>query len=430
MSEVQSIQSSNPESLPVDMGEEMMNYRLSDLDYAITVSEYHDIHNQSALGVNETENSRDHALHAMPDDSIADSPGVSLCLNGLQEDLFAMNILNYLTAQDLCKLGITSKTFSKVTALPHLWKRLIQLDFSAVERESDSYSSRAVNASQTQIPNPSKQLYVKRYKEFQTRASRSRDYSMQQDTQRKREAQLVRYQKLLDFTQVRLLGPFFALAAFLIILLLAIKYDGNDIPIWACFFPVYVFAFYFGASIIVNYVVYRDRYQSRCATLGLWTNLRGPIRFMYVTALRENKTTAKLILVGLVVVMIQLVLVTIKLTGMDERASSTARHLSTRMSWAITFVPMWFLFACTLVTSCRRGSGGHLSALFIALIWIPFLILFVCLAVKLDREENGEGGRRNKHRIRLALILMPFWFLEGLMLVASVLLYFSTFCAG
>jgi len=151
---------------------------------------------------------------------------------------------------------------------------------------------------------------------------------------------------------------------------------------------------------------------------------------MYVTALRENKTTAKLILVGLVVVMIQLVLVTIKLTGMDESASSTARHLSMRMSWAITFVPMWFLFACTLVTSCRRGSGGHLSALFIALIWIPFLILFVCLAVKLDREENGEGGRRNKHRIRLALILMPFWFLEGLMLVASVLLYFSTFCAG
>ena len=50
-------------------------------------------------------------------------------------------------------------------------------------------------------------------------------------------------------------------------------------------------------------------------------------------------------------------------------------------------------------------------------------VLFVCLAVKLDREEfhPNSGGK-----LRLSLILIPFWIVEGSILAGTLAALVST----
>jgi hypothetical protein len=48
--------------------------------------------------------------------------------------------------------------------------------------------------------------------------------------------------------------------------------------------------------------------------------------------------------------------------------------------------------------------------------WVPLFILCVCLVVKL----NGIDHKNDDGNIRLALIFMPFWLIEGIIMMGSL----------
>ena len=58
------------------------------------------------------------------------------------------------------------------------------------------------------------------------------------------------------------------------------------------------------------------------------------------------------------------------------------------------------------------------------LVWIPFLLILVFLTLKLNSGDHNTG--ENYANMRLALIFLPFWIVEGIvMLVALGMLIFS-----
>ena len=79
---------------------------------------------------------------------------------------------------------------------------------------------------------------------------------------------------------------------------------------------------------------------------------------------------------------------------------------------------MWLLFILYLISPAigafSAGPGPFFGLL--TLVWVPMVILFVCLTVKLTGiEDHTKEGR-----MRLALIMMPFWFMEGLFMLGSL----------
>jgi hypothetical protein len=66
-----------------------------------------------------------------------------------------------------------------------------------------------------------------------------------------------------------------------------------------------------------------------------------------------------------------------------------------------------------------EGDGGaYLAGL--VLLWLPLLILFICLTVKLNGQDNHFYTAKSGS-MRLALIFIPFWIIEASVMVGSLL---------
>ena len=108
----------------------------------------------------------------------------------------------------------------------------------------------------------------------------------------------------------------------------------------------------------------------------------------------------------LVISALQLLLIILKLTS----------ALSS-VNWAAVLVPLWMFFGFFCVLPCCQELGNfrmdpvvYLGCM--VMFWVPFVVFFVSLAVKLQTRDS--------HRIRIALIFIPMWIIEGMVMLLNL----------
>ena len=84
-------------------------------------------------------------------------------------------------------------------------------------------------------------------------------------------------------------------------------------------------------------------------------------------------------------------------------------------SWGIVFIPIWiyFFLFCLLPLPSTFEVDPSVFMLCTICFWIPLLIFFILLAIKLDCYQNANN-------IKYVYILIPFWIIEGIILLMSI----------
>lgn len=340
-------------------------------------------------------------------------------LGGATEQLFISQILIYLGAKELCVLAEVSRFFAHASSASHLWSDLIKRDFQCDEIDVDGTSmGTAQNSQPSMLTLPSafavapKNGYQRRYREVKQRIQQKIEGRHAFESNLQAEITISRMEQFLDFTQVRLLIPLPMISLFLSMVLFTLHYDGLDISIWACAAPLLFFFAYLGLCILVARFVYNNQYTNGTLN-GMWQNMRGPVKIFFSELLGENGYLAYFTIIVLALFALQICLVAVKLAG-----DVTPSHIVHSFPWVLVFVPIWTLFALYCIApaiGCVTDTGVFLLGA--GLFWIPFFILCVCLVVKLYGQEN----HLHTGHIRLALIFMPFWVLEGSVMLGSLI---------
>jgi len=346
--------------------------------------------------------------------------------------IFTNHVLIYLSSAELARTSQCSNYFRNLASEANLWKEQFERDFTFVLHNNNNKSASAQRPlaaaggargeEDNELVPPGEEAvvvvvdslssYAQHYKDVMTRVEKAKRDKEESLMDLKRISQVARVQKFLDCTQVRLLTPLPMTTIFLSLLLLTLKLDGYRINIWACAAPLLFFFFYVFFCMLVARCVYTKQFDTTSLYRGLWTNLRGPIRLMFREALGESPRLACIAIVALLLCLAQVVLVAIKLSP-----SSIIATQPPSFSWGVVLIPMWCLFCIYCVspaTGCITEFGAYLTGC--ALLWIPLFIFFVCLAVKLGQKEQNHSSSNN---IRLALIFIPFWLIEGTFLASS-----------
>eukprot|EP01032_Pedospumella_encystans_P014369 gene14369-16506_t len=220
-------------------------------------------------------------------------------------------------------------------------------------------------------------------------------------------------ENFLDLTQVRVIIPLILASVILTITLFARKVDGSEIAYWVCFVPLLVALVYVALSFYLLKVLHRYEGSPKLILRGIWDNFRGPVMFVYQEILGAHLRLVYAVLGLLAVFIIQVLLVATKLS------STTPNELQEHyLPWPVVFIPIWLCLVlyCALPVFVRNIDAGAFLSL-MCLFVVPTLIFFVCLTVKLSGAQNNSPQRK----IRLALMLIPFWILEGVILLGSLL---------
>ena len=311
-------------------------------------------------------------------------------------DLFGL-ILSYLTAKDLSNLSVVCKHLLSDTSLPQLWKVLIDKDFIEADVQNGEYS---------------KSTYVSLLTSLSERVIRARSEKSQIEDDKYRQNRIFFLQIFLDVTQLRIMAILPPFSLFLTVLMLSLKFDGNDIAGWICFVPIIFLIFYVILSIGVASLIYRHQFLPDSMLRGLWSQMCGPIRMFYTDFMSQSSSGTCVSILVLCLCIMQTCLLSAKLTGPSNGESNLS------IPWGIVFLPIWCLFLLYCLYPVFGGirevhdAGPFAASLIFA--WVPLFIFFVCLTTKL----NGNDARTADGEIRLALIFMPFWIYEGIIMVS------------
>lgn len=140
----------------------------------------------------------------------------------------------------------------------------------------------------------------------------------------------------------------------------------------------------------------------------MYANVRGPIKTFYDETLHGSPFLVGCALIAAFMCLLQVIFVAVKLSP-----SATSAHIIRAINWGVVLLPTWILFTVSLLLV----SIMEPAVLFLAflLFWLPLFILIVSLTVKLNGEQNHD---KNAH-IRMALIFLPFWIIEGSIMAGS-----------
>jgi hypothetical protein len=322
--------------------------------------------------------------------SILNSPLHSLG-GGNSEYFLTLNVLVYLSAEDLCVLSQSSRYFAAICRSAHLWSAAYERDFATDAHLSSSMFSR-IN-------------YLERYRDHLRLVDRSKQEKLQLARDIRRLKQMDIVERVLDFLQMRTLGPVCMLCIFLSIVLFCQWEDGLHIPLWATGVPIAFSIIYAMMALGVIHWVHKHEYTMDHMLRGFWSNMTGPLVYFYQEAMNENSQLFYVVQAMLGMMVIQIGLVIIKLTSMVPVS------FQTQFSWGIVFIPLWLLFFMFLVSPCTRFRINPATYIFIFFIfWVPMFILFACLTQKLD----------NHRWMRMALIMIPFYVIESIVLLAAL----------
>lgn len=358
-------------------------------------------------------------------------------LGGPTEELLISRIFCFLNAAELAMLGLCCRHFSKITASPKLWSNLLKTDFlleeeaessgrnSALDRRSrlGQYRLGAANmglfnfsfarssssaASTTVSP---KSQYIRKFRDVHTRIEGKREERAEYQLSIARHWRVTALEWVLDATLVRVLIPLPLIAIFASLLLVGLYYDGVGVPMWVVAAPVLFLFFYFVICVVIMCVVFRGRGSG--SLVGLWSRLNCPLKSFYQDVFHESKKLVGFALLGILLGLVQVLLVAVKLS-----VHLTPSHILNQLHWGVVFLPLWLLlFMFCISPGIRFITDRALFFSLLILLWVPLFIISVCLVIKLDGEEH-----HNSHRhMRLALIFMPLWVIEGVILVGSLL---------
>ena len=310
---------------------------------------------------------------------------------GVGEQLLSTHILSYLNSTELCTVSSVSKLFRSCSQVSQLWVSLLREDFS-LPFSSPSLSSEfnvLLLRDATSDALSAKENYAKRLKERSWRYTQAKQAAIQAKDERKRFFRIRRIQSFLDITQFKILIPLPILALFLSIRLTCLYIDGLNVNVWVCAAPLLFYFVYLFLSMAVACCAYQQQSNAASILGGLWQDMRGPIKAVYMETLRELPRLAAYAVLILVLCTLQVILVALKLYTQQQ---SSAGDGSFYLAWAIVFVPLWVLFILFCMAPLLGCFGDTLSFLFMGLfLWVPFVILFVCLTIKLTAEEDHTG---------------------------------------
>lgn len=331
-----------------------------------------------------------------------------------------LHIYSYLNSNDLCKLSCTSKSFYISTMSPKLWKSLLLLDFMFDDNEIKLIKETPDNIIPPSTKNislhsiscsASKSYYLKHLKVVNERINNAKITKLQLEKDRILEEKVKYVEYFLDFTSIRFYLPLPAAMIFSTLIMIGLKVDGKSLSIWVCLSPILFFCFYTIILSLITYITYKYRHNQSSLIRLLWTNLRGPIQFFYTQVANETSAPCYMMLSVCFLSLIQILFFGFKVS------KSFDHSFHEDFSWEIVFLPIWLLFIVYLgipFLGCARGGLAPFFA-FLLLIWLPLLILFICLAIKL----NGIEDHTHDKHIKISLMLIPFWIIEGIIMIAG-----------
>ena len=325
-------------------------------------------------------------------------------------------ILQYLTAAELCILSNTSRSMYVAALSPALWKPLLCMDFVFEDSQLAAINStpndmKSVNESEIAA---SKAYYTKQVREVILSIERTREAKFDLDQEMVRDRYVKCAECCADFTMVRVVAPLPAFCTAATLVLSALRVDGYSVSVWVCLAPIMFLVVYMLFCAAVTYLVFKRRNQySGIFRHEMWTNFRSPAQPFFEATSDSKKAVAGGLAVC-ILLLLQFVLLGLKLTT----SSAIPENFHDGLYWGVVFLPMWLLMILYLISPAigafSAGPGPFFGLL--TLVWVPMVILFVCLTVKLTGIEN----HKKEGRMRLALIMMPFWFLEGLFMLGSL----------
>ena len=337
--------------------------------------------------------------------------------NGIGFPIFIFNILPYLSTIELFTILSISKHLRQVNFSSKVWRNFICRDFSYPslnEYESKMKSNDYDNKLGSSY-HDYRLDYLRRFFEMKGRIENSK---LNQEIEKKnliKQSRIKKVEYFLDLTQVRILIPIILSSFFSSIIMFALYFDGLKINVWACVSPILFTFLYLYCCIFVARLVYNNQTNDRSIFYNMWDNMRGPIRIIFSEGLGESATLTYITCCYTLLFLIEVILLTFKF----DPSSTIAQNLS----WLEIFIPVWlsyFLYLCLpLYMSLREtdGHGGYIGGIII--FWLPSLVFFICLVVKLS-------GRDSLH---LKAIFMPFWILEGIFMM-STLIYLCIGCSS
>jgi hypothetical protein len=367
-----------------------------------------------------------------------------LKLGGRVEYVLTFNILCYISAKDLSQLRRSSVFFNQlISKSVILWKEIYQKDFLSndvltssnhigddrIDRNNSgrrphplSLSARLFHGRNTAITTPNKDsapvvtmsFYIARYQDYRRRVERSLEDKKNLDLDMIRLDRLQVVEMIIDIIHVRLFVPLLLGCLFLSIVLYCQKIDGEiAIPIWACAIPLAVCFGYVFVCIAVMKYLKNKQYSSTSLLKGLYNYMKGPAVAFYQEILSESNQLLW-ICIGIIVLMIlQLAMIVVKLSS---NVPYSFRH---RFNWGIVFIPIWIFFVLFCISPFTKFKmDTSIFAFCFNLIWIPLAIFFICLTVKLDDKKESD-------KMRIGLILIPFYIIEGSVLVSSLMVLLS-----
>jgi len=164
--------------------------------------------------------------------------------------------------------------------------------------------------------------------------------------------------------------------------------------------------------------------------MGLWANMRGPIKFLYVDVFRESRVAMGIGLFSFLLTAIQIALLAVKMGGEDKNEEKldglVEATSSSALPWAVVFLPAWLLFllACASPGIGCVPIGAGLYVVLMLFLWTPLFFLFCCLAVKLTALDNNSSNGN----IPMSVIFLPFWIIEAVVMLYTLgLLVFNIY---
>ena len=333
-----------------------------------------------------------------------------------------LKIFEYLSAEELVQISSVSRGFCNTSMTPMLWKELLTRDFrltpsevSTLDQEPIIFGSPLSNRllsrkteNRTSL-SASRECYLHRLRGLKSRVAIARDRCEEYGSDLVLDSKKAVMEIIIDMLLLRSFMPLVLASFFASILLVAMWVDGSmKASIYFGLLPLFICIFYVLFCILLNALLYTKREESGTVLGKFWANVRGPIQYMYVEVFEENNISVVVSVVALLLLLAQMVMLGFKLGGESS--------ITFNMEWEMVFIPTWLLFALSLISPCIGCIGMSLFVVLFIFLWIPFFVFFLCLSLKLKGIENHSKFAN----MRLSLILMPFWILEGAAMLGSL----------
>ena len=352
-------------------------------------------------------------------------------LSDLVPHVFAVEILTYLTMQEMSAFSTCSKFCLEMTKDSYLWSSLVVRDFDHTGGLNGPLMLRQGNLADK------RDEYIARFRAMNAKLGLACAERLQAVKARRRQKRIEALESCIDLMQIRVMTPlpFFCLIASLSMWALFI--DGWDVSFWVCATPLFVMVVYLTVCAAVVNSAHRHRHDPRSAFFGLWGYMRGPIHALW-TLVREKPSLVYSSLTAFLFLLLQVLLVSLKMS--DETDSKVIPvWVSRSLPWAVTFLPLWLLALLYVLLpslgACRGRAQRNKHCVGLVFMWLPFVILACLATMRLTYEDRRRNhGERDTEvsadkdssalrpsglNVPLAHILMPMWVIEGLSLLAS-----------